>query len=83
MAEEIRQAIKSELNLTASAGVAPNKFIAKIASDENKPDGICVISPDKVESFVSNLPLKKIHETLQSQDDTANKVSTSIKKRSN
>ena len=60
IAEEIRQAIFNELNLTASAGVAPNKFIAKIASDENKPNGICVVSPKQVNSFVENLSLKKI-----------------------
>ena len=60
IAEKIRQDIHNELNLTASAGIAPNKFLAKIASDENKPNGQCVISPDKVEAFVELLPLKKI-----------------------
>ena len=60
IAEEIRQAIFEETGLTASAGVAPNKFLAKIASDENKPNGICVISPDKVAQFVEKLPLNKI-----------------------
>ncbi|BFT31498.1 DNA polymerase IV [Alteromonas sp. D210916BOD_24] len=60
IAEEIRERIKSELGLTASAGVAPCKFVAKVASDENKPDGICVITPDKLDSFVRQLPLKKI-----------------------
>lgn len=60
MAEQIRLAIFEELNLTASAGVAPNKFIAKIASDENKPNGQCVISPEKVTDFVEQLSLKKI-----------------------
>jgi len=60
IAQEIRQAIFDELNLTASAGIAPNKFLAKIASDENKPNGQCVVSPDKVSSFVETLPLKKI-----------------------
>ena len=60
IAERIRADIYNELNLTASAGVAPNKFLAKIASDENKPNGQCVVSPDKVDSFVENLPLRKI-----------------------
>ncbi|MCP4987493.1 MAG: DNA polymerase IV, partial [Colwellia sp.] len=60
IAEKIRADIFNELNLTASAGVAPNKFIAKIASDENKPNGQCVITPDNVASFVEQLSLKKI-----------------------
>ncbi|MCJ8321172.1 MAG: DNA polymerase IV [Colwellia sp.] len=60
IAQKIRQQIFDELNLTASAGIAPNKFLAKIASDENKPNGQCVISPDKVSDFVETLPLKKI-----------------------
>jgi len=60
IAEEIRARIKSELGLTASAGVAPCKFVAKVASDENKPDGICVITPDNLDEFVRNMPLKKI-----------------------
>jgi len=60
IAEQIRADIYNELSLTASAGVAPNKFIAKIASDENKPNGQCVISPEKVPEFVSQLSLKKI-----------------------
>lgn len=60
MAEEIRDAIRRELNLTASAGVAPNKFIAKICSDENKPDGQYVVSPEEVDDFCKRLPLGKI-----------------------
>ncbi|OEE60672.1 DNA polymerase IV [Enterovibrio norvegicus FF-33] len=60
IAEDIRQAIKRELGLTASAGVAPVKFIAKVASDLNKPDGIYVITPDEIDAFVKNLPLEKI-----------------------
>jgi len=60
IAEQIRVDIFNELNLTASAGIAPNKFIAKIASDENKPNGQCVIPPGKVASFVERLSLKKI-----------------------
>jgi len=60
IAERIRMDIFNELNLTASAGIAPNKFLAKIASDENKPNGQCVVSPDKIAAFVSELSLKKI-----------------------
>ena len=60
IAQQIRSDIFNELNLTASAGIAPNKFLAKIASDENKPNGQCVITPDKVANFVEQLSLKKI-----------------------
>ena len=60
IAEDIRRAIFEETQLTASAGVAPCKFVAKIASDENKPNGICVITPDKLDDFVIALPLGKI-----------------------
>ena len=60
IAEQIRAEIRAETGLTASAGVAPNKFLAKIASDENKPDGLCVITPDQVAAFVADLPLRKI-----------------------
>ncbi|HHW7569560.1 TPA: DNA polymerase IV [Mannheimia haemolytica] len=60
IAQAIRNDIFNELHLTASAGVAPLKFLAKIASDQNKPNGQCVIIPDEVQSFVKNLPLAKI-----------------------
>ncbi|MEI6895347.1 MAG: DNA polymerase IV [Colwellia sp.] len=60
IAAQIRADIFNELKLTASAGVAPNKFLAKIASDENKPNGQCIITPDKVANFVDQLSLKKI-----------------------
>lgn len=60
IAEEIRKTIRAETGLTASAGVAPNKFLAKIASDENKPDGLYVITPEQISDFVSRLPLRKI-----------------------
>lgn len=60
IAEDIRKAIESELNLTASAGVAPIKFIAKVASDINKPNGICVVTPGEIEGFVDELELGKI-----------------------
>ena len=61
IAKEIKQAIKSELNLTASAGVSVNKFIAKIASDMNKPDGLTFIGPSSVETFMEQLPVEKFY----------------------
>jgi DNA polymerase-4 len=60
MAEEIRAKIFESVGITVSAGVAPNKFLAKIGSDWNKPNGICVIPPAKVESFVTQLPVSRI-----------------------
>ena len=59
-AEKIRREIREETHLTASAGVAPNKFLAKIASDWRKPDGIFVIKPHQVEAFLPPLPVRKI-----------------------
>ena len=59
-AETIRREIREETHLTASAGVAPNKFLAKIASDWRKPDGIFVIRPHQVEQFLVALPVRKI-----------------------
>jgi len=59
-AETIRREIKSTTDLTASAGVAPNKFLAKIASDWRKPDGCFVIRPHQVEKFLLPLPVRKI-----------------------
>lgn len=60
IANRIRAEIEHETGLTASAGIAPIKFLAKIASDENKPNGYCVIAPHQVESFLLALDLKKI-----------------------
>jgi len=60
IASDIRRVIKQETGLTASAGVAPVKFLAKIASDENKPDGQFVLTPETMDAFVRPLPLKKI-----------------------
>lgn len=61
LAEEIRQRIKDETQLTASAGVSYCKFLAKIASDLDKPDGLVVITPDKAESILNALPIGKFH----------------------
>lgn len=60
IAEAIRKEIRDETGLTASAGVAPNKFLAKIASELNKPDGLAVIRPAQIESFMKTLPIEKI-----------------------
>lgn len=61
IAKEIKQAIKDELHLTASAGVSINKFVAKIASDLNKPDGLAFIGPDKIEAFMEQLAVEKFY----------------------
>lgn len=60
VAEEVRRRIYETTRLTASAGVAPNKFLAKIASDMRKPDGLFVIRPQDVGAFVKDLPVRKI-----------------------
>jgi len=59
-AEAIRAAIRAETALTASAGVAPNKFLAKIASDWRKPDGLFVIRPQQIEAFLTPLPVGRL-----------------------
>ena len=60
VARTIREQIRSELSLTASAGVAPNKFLAKIASDWKKPDGLFVIQPEEIDSFLLPLPVDRL-----------------------
>lgn len=59
-AHAIRAAIREETNLTASAGIAPNKFLAKIASDWNKPDGQFVVRPNQVDAFLTPLPVGRL-----------------------
>lgn len=60
VARAIREQIRQELNLTASAGVAPNKFLAKLASDWRKPDGIFVIQPAEIDAFLLPLPVGRL-----------------------
>lgn len=59
IARQIKDEIMTRTGLTASAGVAPNKFLAKVASAMNKPDGLTVITPDKVEEFIAGLPIER------------------------
>ncbi len=61
IAELIRQEIRAKTRLTASAGVSYNKFLAKLASDQNKPDGLCVIRPGEGAQFVAGLPVRRFH----------------------
>jgi len=61
IAEEIRQRVRDEVGVTVSAGVGPSKFVAKIASDWNKPDGLFVVKPAAVDGFVAALPVERIH----------------------
>ncbi|WP_416426312.1 DNA polymerase IV [Pseudomonas sp. App30] len=61
IAEDIRRKVSRRLHITVSAGVAPNKFLAKIASDWRKPNGLFVVTPREVEDFVAALPVSKLH----------------------
>lgn len=58
---EIKQRVRDELDLTASVGIAPNKFLAKMASDHGKPDGLLVIKPGEEEAFLRDLPVREIY----------------------
>src|SRR3546814_8495647 len=60
VAQQIRREIREQLQLTASAGVAPNKFVAKIASDWKKPDGLFVVRPRDVLDFLAPLPVARL-----------------------
>ncbi len=61
IAEEIRRRIREETRLTASAGVSYCKFVAKLASDQNKPDGLCVITPAQAQRYIASLPVGRFH----------------------
>ncbi len=60
IARQIKMRIRNTFNLTCSVGIAPNKFLAKIASDLEKPDGLTVIPPDAVDGFITGLPIEKV-----------------------
>src|SRR5205814_8023037 len=60
VALKLKTLIKAQTGLTASAGVAPNKFLAKIASGWRKPDGLTVVAPERVESFLQKLPVEAL-----------------------
>ncbi|MCW3797900.1 DNA polymerase IV [Sphingomonas sp. BN140010] len=61
IAEDIRRRIRAETQLTASAGVSCCKFVAKLASDQNKPDGLCVIRPHEAARYIASLPVGRFH----------------------
>ena len=61
VAEDIRRRVRDERRLTVSVGVAPNKLVAKIASDQNKPDGLTVVKPGEVEAFLGPLPVRRLY----------------------
>jgi DNA polymerase-4 len=60
-AEDIRKRIREETGLTASAGVSYCKFVAKLASDQKKPDGLCVITPERAQAYIAALPVSRFH----------------------
>jgi DNA polymerase-4 len=77
-ARVIRAEVRSETSLTASAGVAPNKFLAKIASDWKKPDGLFVIKPAQVDTFLLTLPVRKIPGVGKATEATLNEMGIQV-----
>src|SRR5947207_2647178 len=75
-AETIRREIRGETELTASAGVAPNKFLAKIASDWKKPDGLFVIQPEEVDSFLLPLSVGRLPGVGKVTEEKLKKLDT-------
>ena len=60
IAKQVRSVIRNEIGITCSAGVAPNKFLAKLASDLDKPDGLTIVDPDHVQEFLDPLPISRV-----------------------
>jgi DNA polymerase-4 len=73
----IKEAIRNELRLVASVGVAPNKFLAKIASDLEKPDGFVVVEPDRVREFLDPLPVERLWGVGKQASKAFEKLSSS------
>lgn len=74
LAKEIKKKLVDELKLSCSIGIAPNKLIAKIASDFQKPDGLTIVKPEEVQSFLSNLPVNKIVGIGKKSEERLNKM---------
>ncbi|NVD45734.1 DNA polymerase IV [Qipengyuania atrilutea] len=74
IAQVIRRQIRETTQLTASAGVSYNKFLAKLASDQNKPDGLCVIRPGEGASFVAGLPIRRFHGVGPRAEEKMNRL---------
>lgn len=74
IAKEIRARIFNEMQLTASAGISPNKFLSKMASEQNKPNGQFVITPDMASAFVEKLPIGKFHGIGKRTEEKMNRL---------
>ena len=74
IAKTIKQTVVKETGLTVSAGVAPSKFVAKIASDMEKPDGLTVVRPDRVREFLDPLPIKKMWGVGKATQETLGRL---------
>jgi DNA polymerase IV len=77
IARDIRRRVRAEVGITVSAGVAPNKFIAKIASDWNKPDGEFVVLPGEVDAFVAALPVRRLFGVGKATAEKLNRMGVS------
>ncbi len=78
VAREIRRRVKDERGLTVSVGVGPNRLIAKIASDFDKPDGLTVVKPHRVRAFLDPLPVRRIHGVGPATEKSLNELGVKI-----
>jgi DNA polymerase-4 len=78
VAREIRRRVKEERGLTVSVGVGPNRLIAKIASDFDKPDGLTVVKPHRVQAFLDPLPVRRIHGVGPATEKSLNELGVKI-----